>query len=236
MDLPFILFMCYYTNMKKCVLVLLFFTFIFGFVFTNNINVYAQDEKAVQVINECLLYSDPTINEEDNLGVLHFGEVLTVNGDIVDGVNSSFKFYNVSTQDDKTGYVIVNFVMSIEDKALSKTLDPNAKTLNEANIFVTNSDENKMILDGTEVKLEKYEEIKIIDGYDKSKQFHEVMFEIDGTIYTGYIKTSDLLVEGFNATLIAVIFIFIIVGAIVLSIYLTTKKKRRKQAKLLKNN
>lgn len=220
--------------MKKCIFVMLFFVFIFSFVFPNKINLYAENEKVVQIINDCLLYSNPTIDEE-NLGVLYFGDILTVNGEIVDGVNCDFRFYNVSTQDEKTGYVIVNFVMNIEDKALLKNLDPNAKTLNETNVFTTSSGEDKVILSGTEIKLEKYQEIKIIDGYDKSKQFHEVMFEINGSIYTGYVKTSDLLVEGFNATLIAVIFIFIIVGAIVLSIYITTKKKRRKQARLLKS-
>ncbi|MDD4110394.1 MAG: hypothetical protein PHS54_02445, partial [Clostridia bacterium] len=79
-----------------------------------------------------------------------------------------------------------------------------------------------------EVNLERFEEIKIIDGYDRAKTFHEIMFEKEGIIYTGYIKTSDLLVEGYNPMFILAMFIFIIVFSIAISILFTTRKKRKK--------
>lgn len=210
---------------------------ILGGIFSCQGNIYADTQRQVKVINNCILYTNPKINyAEDETKIvlnLSFGEILTINGE--EEGESGFAFYHVSiTKNDieYSGYVISNFVTNIENSALKKTLDPNAKTLNQAQIYFSKDENNKLILNGREVVLERYEEIKIIDGYDKSKAFHKIMFEKNGEIYTGYIKTTDLLVEGFNATLISVIFIFVLVGATALSIYAATIKKRKKLARI----
>lgn len=205
----------------------------------NQTQIYADTLNQVQVISDCNIYLSNKLDYAEEEGIileLSFGEILEITGSAVVGEDCDFTFYPVEITKDGNlyeGYVITNFVMSIENVALERTLDPNAKTINEAQIYFAENENSKLVINGEETILSQYEEVKIVDGYDKTKEFHKIMFEEDGVIYTGYIKTSDLLVEGFNATVISVVFIFVLVGSIVLSIYLTTRKKRKKQAKKL---
>lgn len=201
---------------------------------------YAVNEK-VQVITEtCKLYKSPKLDysaedpEADGvLLTLSFGDILSKNGsdEIAAEDLSGFYFYSVSIDKDGTnyeGYIIINFVMNASDLPLERKLDPNARTLRRANVYSNKSEENKLVLSGEEVVLEQYQDVKILDGYSAAKDFHEIMFELDGTIYRGYIKTSDLVVEGFDGTIILVVFILILVLSIAFSIYMTTRKKRKK--------
>lgn len=222
--------------MKKTFLIIVILIFSF-FPLYNLSGISADEERNVKVVTECNLYEEAKLNYSDDNGILlklEFGETLKVRGEIIEGEDNDFYFYPVEiTKNEQTyeGYVISNFVADETNIALERTLDPNAKTLNQAQIYSAPSENNKFVLAGKEVVLEKYEGIKILDGYDKSKEFHQIMFEIDGTVYTGYIKTSDLLIEGFNATIILVVFIFVLVALIAFSIWKTTQKKRRKTSK-----
>jgi hypothetical protein len=183
----------------------------------------------VKIITGCNLYE--TADENSSvLEVLNFGDLLYVSGDKIEGEN--FSFYPI-TKGETNGFVISSFVMDTANTALKRTLDSNAKTLDQSQIYSTASEEDKILINGEEVVLEKFEEIKIIDGYNKSKEFHQILFEIDGEIYTGYIKTSKLLVEGVNSTLIIVIFALVIAGSIAFSIFWTTRKKRKRASKRL---
>lgn len=201
-----------------------------------NVGKVSADNSQVKVIMSCNLYSNPKLiyeeGEEGILATLSFGEVLNVVGE-AGGEDTDFDFYYVSYQSDtlKYGYVIKNFVMNAKINSLERMLDPNAKTLNKANIFISKDGINKFLIGGEEVTLNQYEPIKIIEVFDSSKVFHKIMFEIEGVIYTGFIKTSDLLVEGYSATTIFIIFILILVLSIIWSIYWTTRKKRKKQAR-----
>lgn len=218
--------------MKKTLLIVLIMLFAL-FPFYNFNGVFAEEGKKVKVITECNLYKETKLNYAEDNGVLlklEFGDILEITGESIKGEDNDFYFYPVliiKSDVEQEGYVIVNFVT--DETSLEKKLDPNAKTLNLSQIYSTPKEEDKFRLEGKDVVLEKYVEIKIVDGYDKSKKFHQIMFEIDGTIYVGYIKTSDLLIEGFNATIILVVFIFVLVALIAFSIWKTTRKKRKRQ-------
>lgn len=194
------------------------------------------DDNLFKVITECNLYESPKLNYEEETGIktiLNFGELLQINGQ-EEGEDCNFLFYSVSIEKDGeilNGYVISYFVVDSNITSLTRILDPNAKILHITNVFNSPDVSDKMVLGEEEVVLQKLQDIKIIDGYDKSKVFHEIMFEQDGIIYTGYIKTSDLFVEGFNPTFILAVFIFIIAGSITFSILVSTMKKRRRQRK-----
>lgn len=192
------------------------------------------EPQKVQVISNCIMYESPKINySEENEGVvleLFFGDVLYKESDEIEGEDCEFDFYLLSITKNATtynGYVITKFVMRKENIALGRNLDSNAKTLNIASVYSSDKGDSSMIINGEEVVLERYEDIKIVDGYNRARAYHEIRFEKNGVIYTGYIKTSDLLVEGFNSTTILIVFIFILVGSIAFSIYLNTRKKRK---------
>lgn len=207
----------------------------------NNFSIiYAESENVKVVVEECSLYINvEEIDNKINLSFedcekidLAFGEELTLlSQEIVEMISDDFNFYYVSISkngEDYEGYVITTFVMPSENVALAKTLDPNAKVLYKDTIIYASKDANNELKLGEEtIKLKQQQDVKILDGYDKNKEFHEIMFEIDGVIYTGYIKTADLLVEGFNGIIILIVFIFILVASIAISIVLTTKKKRK---------
>lgn len=148
--------------------------------------------------------------------------------------NQNLGFYAVQKEGDSSfvGYVLASCVTNANVSSLQKTLDPNAKILNN-NVSVYTSenaaDENKLTINGQAVVLNQYQEIKILDGYNKKKELTKIMFENNGEILTAYVKTKDILVKGFNATIILVVFIFIVVASIIWSIYSTTRKKRKKE-------
>jgi hypothetical protein len=223
--------------MKKLLIICLFILLSI-IPFSGIKQVVADSENQFQVITKCNLYKEAKINYEEENGIvvqLFFGDVINVAGEPVKEENEDFYFYQASITKNGTeynGYVIINFVTSVDNVGLERTLDPNAKTLNKANIYTAKDENEKFVLGDKEVVLDQYQGIKVLDGYDRSKNFHQIMFEVDGNIYTGYIKTSDLLVEGYNATTLVVVFIFILVAGIALSIFFTTRKKRKKQ----KNN
>ena len=198
-------------------------------------NVLAQNNsKIVICTNECSVFSEADYNSEI-LFEAHFGQEFELNSSDV-FISGELSFYQVKTEN-KVGYILVNAAVFLSD-ALEKKLDPNAKILNNDTIVYIKAEEgeaNILKINGENVTLSQYQEVKIIDGYDNNKKFNEIMFEKDGIIYTGYVKTSDLIVEGFNGTTILIVFIFLLVASIILSIILTTRKKRKKNKSIIKS-
>jgi hypothetical protein len=220
--------------------ILLFVTLITGFKGQQSF-VFAEEETVKIAVDKCNLYLEPRIQYEPNEnGIvlqLTLGEVLNLQGDKVAGIDEcELYFYHawiVKNEVRYDGYIISEFVMSTDNSSLKRTLDPNARALRNTKVYTSTNEADVMFLLGEEVNLLQYEDIKIIDGYNAGKAFHKIMFERNEIVYTGYIKTQDLLVEGFDGTIILVVFIFILVGSITLSIFLNTRKKRKKAAKKL---
>lgn len=205
----------------------------------SNVSAETTDEKKVKVVSDfCYLYlelSNLNSCDEKNPRV-EYGTELTLIKDenlgkeagekIIEG-DKVFYFVKYGTQ--KRYVLVENVVKADSNNSLTKKLDPNAKILNsKTKVYKSNSTKDILKIGGENVELSQYQEIKIVDGYDKNKAFHKIMFEQNGEILTGYVKTSDILVEGFNGTIILIVFIFVLVGSIVLSIVLATRKKRKK--------
>lgn len=192
-------------------------------------NVYAQESQTVSVCaNECSIFAEAA-SDSDVLFKATFGTEFELNSQEL-FISGELSFYQVKLPSGGVGYILSN-AASREASSLNRGLDPNAKILNHDTpvySIAVAAEENLLTIDGENIKLNQYQEVKIIDGYDKNKEFNQIMFEINGTIYTGFVKSSDLIVEGFNGTIILIIFIFLLVASIILSIILTTRKKRKK--------
>lgn len=158
-----------------------------------------------------------------------FGDELEVLGTAQTG---ELSFYQVKIPgSEQNGWVLKNAVSASNSKALEKSLDPNAKTLNkDVKVYSTEKLEkgSEIIIAGKPVLLSQFQEVKIVGGYNKNSDSTKIMFEYENQILTGYVKTSDLVVEGFNGTIILIVFIFILVISIIVSIIVATKKKRKK--------
>lgn len=205
----------------------------------SNVSAETTDEKKVKVVSDfCYLYyelSNLNSCDEKNPRV-EYGTELTLIKNETLGKEAGEKiiegdkvFYFVKYGNQERYVLVENVVKADSNNSLTKKLDPNAKILNsKTKVYKSNSTKDILKIGGENVELSQYQEIKIVDGYDKNKTFHKIMFEQNGEILTGYVKTSDILVEGFNGTIILIVFIFVLVGSIVLSIVLATRKKRKK--------
>lgn len=232
--------------MKKIISVL-FFLALALVCFVPKTTVFAEENLTFEVVsNSCVVYQLETgktfqtinsLQELIELKKLNFGEsVLKVEETVFEFKNinnQTLKFLKVKTSDEIIGYVLASCV-AVEEKSLEVKLDANAKiAVEKAYVFSSNEkgNENKLIINGEEVFLKQGEEIKIVDGYDKGKEFCEVMFEFNNEIKTGFVKTSDVKVKGFNGTIILIIFIFILLASTIWAIYSATRKKRKKANK-----
>lgn len=237
--------------MKKIFAVLfLLIVAIFPFNKITNLSAETTSSNVVKVVSDfCYLYLTTTnlsSSGSDNIRVEYGTELELIDdegtgkkaGEVIS--TGDYKFYYVQYKSYKRYVLISNVVSEETNTSLKKTLDSNAKILNDkTKVYKTAlaTEENRIQIGENNVELQQFQEIKIIDGYDKNKEFHKIMFEENGEILTGYVKTSDILVEGFNGTIILIVFIFVLIGSIVLSIVLSTRKKRKKlKAKEQKNN
>lgn len=190
--------------------------------------VYAQSQTICVCANECSIFAEAA-SDSEVLFKATFGTEFELNSQEF-FISGELSFYQIKLKEGGVGYVLSN-AASRAASSLKHGLDPNAKILNENTpvySVAVEAEENLLSINGEKIKLNQYQEVKIVDGYDKNKEFNQIMFEINGTIYTGFVKSSDLIVEGFNGTIILIIFIFILVASIILSIILTTRKKRKK--------
>lgn len=179
-------------------------------------------------VSSCAILDSP--NETANVILTAtFGDEFEVVGTAVTG---ELMFFQVKIPNSETnGWILKNAVSDANSSSLEKTLDPNAKILNEnVKVFSTEKLENgsEIIISGQPILLKQFQEVKVVGEYNKNNDSTKIMFEFDNQILTGYVKTSDLVVEGFNGTIILIVFIFILVASIVISIITTTRKKRKK--------
>lgn len=204
----------------------------------SNVSAETTDEKKVKVVSDfCYLYYKlSNLNScSENIRVEYGTELTLIKNESLgkeagEKIIEGDKVFYFVKYGNRERYVLVeNVVKADSNNSLTKKLDPNAKILNsKTKVYKSNSTKDILKIGGENVELSQYQEIKIVDGYDKNKAFHKIMFEQNGEILTGYVKTSDILVEGFNGTIILIVFIFVLVGSIVLSIVLATRKKRKK--------
>jgi len=191
-------------------------------------NVSAETLKVKVSVSSCAILDAP-LNEANTIYTASFGDELEVLGTAQTG---ELSFYQVKIPgSEQNGWVLKNAVSASNSKALEKSLDPNAKTLNkDVKVYSTQKLEkgSEIIIAGKPVLLSQFQEVKIVGGYNKNSDSTKIMFEYENQILTGYVKTSDLVVEGFNGTIILIVFIFILVVSIIVSIIVATKKKRKK--------
>lgn len=213
--------------MKKIFTILFCFFALLIFIPTIS-SVDAETSKVKVSVSSCAVLDLP--NETANvLLTATFGDEFEVVGTATTG---ELMLFQVKIPNSETnGWILKNAVSDANSSSLEKTLDPNAKTLNEnVKVFSTKQLENgsEIIISGQPVLLKQFQEVKIVGEYNKNNDSTKIMFEFENQILTGYVKTSDLVVEGFNGTIILVVFIFILVISIVVSIITTTRKKRKK--------
>ena len=218
--------------MKKYTLFIVFaLVFCALFPLSKNTNIYAEEPTTVRVVaNQTDIYSAPNITSEILVSGIKQGIVLTV---VSDAVVDYKLFYKVSLDGYETsqteGYVLKSHTLDTSITSPEKSLDDNAKIKNDNTIVYDLVGEEYV---ATDIILSKNEKIRILDGYDTSKEFTYISFIKDENIVSYYVKTENIEVVGINYTIIVAV-MTLITCASVLSIVLgiKAKKKRKKKQK-----
>ena len=147
--------------MKKILTVL--FSLLAVLVFVPTIqNVSAETLKVKVSVSSCAILDAP-LNGANTIYTASFGDELEVLGTAQTG---ELSFYQVKIPgSEQNGWVLKNAVSASNSKALEKSLDPNAKTLNkDVKVYSTEKLENgsEIIIAGKPVLLSQFQEVKIV--------------------------------------------------------------------------
>ncbi len=156
-------------------------------------------------------------------------------------VNTTFEdstFYSVCLEnvvEGKTsgdyGFVLIAHVIDADKKSPEKKLDSNAKIKNDNTIaYLKNGTTDEYSETG--ITLNKGTKVRILDGYDKKKEFTYISFyDNDNNIVSYYVKTKDLDVKGVNYSLIVGISSLTACVSVILILLGINGKKKKNKAK-----
>lgn len=181
-------------------------------------NVFATNPVIQIIMNSTNLYESPDLNSEIITIIPHKTKL-----EVLDTItNNSYTFYKVEFNYNQ-GYIFANHATTNESP--KRYLDYNGYVKsNEAELFALVENSYNTI----KTKLKKDHQIRILDGYDSKKEFTLISYEIDDTIYTHYIKTADIHANGVNKSIIISISLIISCVSIILVLFGSNLKKKRK--------
>ncbi len=217
--------------MKKFILFLCFILSVFAIFEFNNSSYFAFANKEplqIKTIIETNLYNEPNI-KSTILKKLDIGIVLTVDTEFLDDMFYKISLYKIMEDASKTDYAYVLKAHTLDNKINSpeKNLDYNALVKNDNSILYT-FDTNTDSYNQTNIILKKDTKVRILDGYDKNKEYTYISYQDEnGEILSYYIKTINLKVNGINYSVIVAIST-LITCAIIISIVFGIKGRKKK--------
>lgn len=126
------------------------------------------------------------------------------------------------------GFVLISQTMKADASSPKKKLDFNAKIKNDNSIIYTKNNLGEFVETGK--TLNKDTKVRILDGYNKKKEFTYISFyDSNDDIVSYYIKTSDLSVNGVNYSLIIGIISLISCISVILIVFGIKGKKKKKR-------
>ena len=180
------------------------FILLFGALFTPLLsqNVFASERpNQVKVVLQTYVYTNASITSP----IFQVsGKDYKLDTNTVLNVDISFNddtFYKVNLLDiipEKTaedyGYMLIAHTMDANDMSPTKKLDTNAKIKNDNAIVYKKDAEGNYVQ--TEITLQKDTAVKILDGYDKKREFTYISFyDNDNNIISYYIKITSGLYD-----------------------------------------
>lgn len=212
--------------MKKIIYILLIICLC---TFSNKI-VFAEGQDYVKVLySTVVVFSEPNIATASEVTEVIYGtKFLLKDKNQIDG-DDGLKYYLVelsNVENYTEGYILCSQVISIEYASPKRELSTNATLVNDANVYTHVNSQYK----DTGVVLNAGEKIKLLDGYIKELEYTRIQYkDLDGDIFTAYVKTENIKVSGISRTTIGAI--IIIVSTISLTLVLFGIKGKRKKVK-----
>ena len=201
-----------------------------NFAYASNIPSKVKTLTKTPVYSEASILSDFVKDNNDSDVYLEENVVLNVYTNFADT-----KFYKVSLyqvvdgkgQDD-FGYVLISQTLDTSIMSPTAKLDTNAKIKNDDAVLYDLQNETYTPNGKT---LKKDTKVRILDGYDKNKEFTYISYQTDnGDIFYSYIKTIDLYVEGINYSVIVAVSTLVACISVLLIVFGFKGKKKKKRA------
>ncbi len=183
----------------------------------------------VKTIIETNLYSDANI-KSDIIKKLDVGIVLNVDKEFLDDMFYKVSLYKIieEASENDIAYVLKSHTLDSTINSPEKKLDYNAQIKNDNSVLYTYDTNSKTYIE-TNITLNKDTKVRILDGYDKNKEFTCISYQNkDGDIVSYYIKTENLKVNGINYSVIVAIST-LITCAIIISIVFGIKGRKKHQ-------
>ena len=190
----------------------------------------SKEPNLVKTTIETNLYAQPSL-KSTIVKKLDVGIVLTVDTEFLDDMFykvSSYQIIEGASENDYS-YVLKSHTLDNKISSPEKELDYNAQVKND-NSFLYTYDTNTKTYTKTNISLKKNTKVRILDGYDKNKEYTYISYQNEsGEILSYYIETENLKVSGINYSVIVAIstlFTCVVIISIVFGI-----KGRKKKSK-----
>ena len=218
----------------SCFLILLSVSFMLFGLFSN-IEVYAESESYRVCTDKCSIFLEPnsSLGKENILESKNYGDIVNINSVEISDLNpnSNLKYYEVLNEEKVIGYVLTSTVVKSSNTDLKVNFQSNANIKINSEIFqLVNNEYKIMQYNGDNIILQKDAGIKLLNGYDKKLEYTQIAFEYENEILTGYVKTENIKINGFNYFLLIAIFLIVIIFSTIIPIVVKNWKKKKKLA------
>ena len=216
----------------SAVFILIAVSFVFSNLFTVQ-NCFAESESYRVCTDSCSIFKEPnsSLGSENILGTKSYGDIININPtEIADfNSNSNLKYFEVLDGENIAGYVLCSTVVKSSSSELKVNFQSNAKLNSNSQVYeLFGESYNLMSYKQNTILLEKGAEIKILNAFDKNSKYTQIAFEYDNQILTGYVKTENVKISGFNYYLLIAIFLLLIIFTTVIPIVVKNWKKKKK--------
>ena len=181
----------------------------------------------------CSIFIEPnsSLDETNILETKVYGDIIDIDPtEILDlTAGSNLKYYAVLEGTNIVGYVLSTTVVKAGNSELKVNFQSNARLNSISDVYeLFGNSYNLMEYKNSTLKLEKNTEIKILNGYDKHTEYTQISFEYDNQILTGYVRTENIKISGFNYYFLIAIFLLVIIFSTVIPIVVKNWKKKKK--------
>lgn len=194
---------------------------------------FAENESYRICTDSCSIFVQPnsSLDETNILETKVYGDIIDIDPtEILDlTAGSNLKYYPVLEGTNIVGYVLSSTVVKSDNVELKVNFQSNAKLNAICFVYdIFGNSYNHMTYNGENIQLDKDTPIKLLNGYDKNSEYTQVSFEFDNKIITGYVKTANVKIGGFNYYFLIAIFLLFIIFSTVIPIVVKNWKKKKK--------
>jgi len=180
---------------------------------------FEQPEQVKIIMNSVYVYENAD-RSSNVIGRAYHKEIYNV-------LSLEENFYKIEFNSD-SGYILTAYAMDATILSPIINLDTNASLIKDSEVYRFADNEYKAV---ENIKLDAGTRIKILSGYDTSKQYRHISFLFNEEVLTFYIPTENIVADGISARAIIAIMLIIVCITLFLILYSFLRGKKVKPIK-----